>query len=284
MERRLCEVEDMALRGNLKDFSLTQLLNLVSLAKKTGVLTVGEKKELAKLYFKEGKLIHASLNGQGTDLRRVLQKAGKLDESRSRTLPLAKETKSDKELGLLLINAGLLTKEAILEAVRRHNLETIYHLFTWTEGPFLFEPNVLPSEEKITMPIPLENVILEGSRRVKEEKRLQEELPDLGVALRFAPHPDAKLKRITLNPEEWKVVSSIDPTRSIEGIAQAHSMSNPQIRKIVYGLLSAGLVELVSRRVPLEPSPPGEAKVAVTPPPPVRRGLILRLIDRIRGL
>ena len=33
----------MALKGNLRDFTITQLLNLVNLAKKTGTLVVGDK-------------------------------------------------------------------------------------------------------------------------------------------------------------------------------------------------------------------------------------------------
>ncbi len=271
----------MALRGNLRDFSLTQLLNLVSLAKKTGALTLEEGNGQATAYFREGMLVHLSLDGQASNLRNLLERVGKINEAQSRLLP--REARSDKEWGLLLINTGLINRVDIIEAVRRHTLEMACRLFTWTEGSFLFEPNILPPDDKITVPLHLENVILEGSRRVGEWKRLEEELPDLGMALRFTTHPEIRLKRITLSPDEWRVVSSTDPGRSIQEIAQAHSLTDFQIRKIVYGMLSAGLVELVPRakpKVSVAP-PPEEEKIA---PAPVRRGIILRLIDRIRRL
>jgi len=174
----------------------------------------------------------------------------------------------------------LINRADIIEAVRRHTLETVYGLFTWTEGSFLFEPNVLPPDDKITVPLHLENVILEGSRRVGEWKRLEEELPDLGMALSLT-QPEARLKEVTLTPDEQRVVSSIDPNRSIRETARAHSLTDFQIRKIVSGLLSAGLVELVPRVKPeISAARPLEEKVA----PASVRGIILRLSDRIRRL
>lgn len=264
----------MALRGNLRDFSLTQLLNLVSLARKTGALTLVKGKSQATLYFREGMLVHLSLDGQASNLRHLLERVGKINEAQSRLLP--QEARSDKEWGLFLINTGLINRADIIEAVRRHTLERVYRLFTWTEGSFLFEPNVLPSDDKITVPLHLDNVILEGSRRVGERKRLEEELPDLGMALNLT-HPEVRLNQMTLSPDEQRVVSSIDPSRSIQEIGQAHSLTDFQIRKIVDGLLSAGLVELVKPEISAPPPP--EERVE---PAPVRKGIILRLIDRIR--
>ena len=95
------------------------------------------------------------------------------------------------------------------------------------------------------MPIDLENIILEGSRRVKEWERLQDELPDLDMALKFTDRPQAQLRNINLSVDEWRVISYINPRNSIRHIAQRIGMDDFQIRKIVYGLLQAGLVEMV---------------------------------------
>jgi hypothetical protein len=110
---------------------------------------------------------------------------------------------------------------------------------------------------------------------------LQDELPDLDVALKFVEHPDANLRDISLSAVEWRVISFINPRNTIRQIAQYNSMNEFQIRKIVYGMLSAGLVEMVG--------PKGAEKVpavteAVSAPPPVKRGLILRLIDKVRRI
>ena len=48
-----------------------------------------------------------------------------------------------------------------------------------------------------------------------------------------------------MSVEEWRVVSYINPKNSIRQIGKAAKMSDIEIRKIIYGLLQAGLVELV---------------------------------------
>ena len=120
-------------------------------------------------------------------------------------------------------------------------------------------------------------------------ERLQEELPDLDMALKFTDRRDAKLKNISLSEEEWKIVSYVKPSNSIRQISQANSMSDFQIRKIVYGMLQAGLVELV--RPPEVAAPSGQRTTrgerAVRRPiraPTVRRGIVNRLIERIKRL
>jgi len=51
----------MALRGNLRDFTITQLLNLINLAVKTGTLVVEGPSETARIAFRDGKLAYAEL-------------------------------------------------------------------------------------------------------------------------------------------------------------------------------------------------------------------------------
>jgi hypothetical protein len=286
----------MALKGNLCDFSTTQLLNLINLARKTGALSIRSRNSQAKLYFKEGKLIHASSDGRDGQLSQILLKSGKITMEQARTIQARASISSDKALGLLLMNAGYVTQDDILQSVKTYMLELVYLIFTWTDGQFYFEPNVLPGDDRITVPIDLENVIMEGSRRIKEYERLQDELPDLNMALKFTDRPDARLRNINLSVEEWRVISFINPRNTIKQIAQSNSMNDFQIRKIVYGMLQAGLVELVrpegvayERPPAMVTAPPGAQpppmRVAQPPPPPaVKRGVILRLIDRIKRI
>ena len=286
----------MALKGDLRDFSTTQLFNLINLARKTGTLEISASQGRARLCFKEGKLIYATLDGQDESLTSVLHKAGKITEEQARAIEATARVKSDKEVGLLL--AGYVTQADVVRIMRAHILNNTYPLFTWSEGVFHFESNLLPFEERITVPIDLESIIMEGSRRLEEWERLQEELPSLDVTLKFAERPNVQLRNINLSVEEWRVVSFINPRNTVRQVAQYNNMSEFQIRKIVYGLLQAGLVELIrpERMVvsappgvpapPEVPTPPGvptQAPVS-TRPPAVKRNVILRLIDRIRKL
>jgi hypothetical protein len=278
----------MALKGNLRDFSTTQLLNLINLARKTGTLTITTKGGAAQVCFKEGKLIYATLGGQDGHVADMLHKAGKLTEDQARTIREHSANQSEKALGQMLVSAGHVTQNDIVQAIRIHMLDVVYRLFAWVEGDFRFEPTLTPAQDHITVPIDLENVIMEGSRRLKEFERLQDELPNLDMALRFTDRPDTRLRNISLSVEEWRVVSFINPRNSIRQIAQFNNMSDFQIRKIVYGMLQAGLVELVQPEGMVAPTAkPGAAPgLAPTRPtaPAVKRSVVNRIIDRIKQL
>ncbi len=279
----------MALKGNLRDFSTTQLLNLINLARKTGTLTIQHSGESAHMSFREGKLIYAYMGDHDSNhLAQILQHSGKLSAEQAQIIQAHAEGKSDKQLGHLLITAGRVTQNDIIQSVRQNVLDIVYRLFTWAEGIFRFEANRLPSPGHITIPIDLESVIMEGSRRLKEWEVLQEELPDLDVSLQFTDRPDARLRNINLTVEEWRVVSFVNPRNTIRQIAKANNLSEFEIRRIVYGMLQAGLVEFVDRPKPVAVAEVGDARrpkrQAVEQPPDVKRSVVERLIDRIKSI
>jgi hypothetical protein len=279
----------MALKGNLRDFNLTQLLNLINLARKTGMLFIEASGQQAQICFREGKLVFASLDSQEGHLAQVLFKAGKLSQDQTRTILTRAGTTNDKRLGMMLIEAGHVTQEDILNSLRKHTQDVVFRVFTWGDGTFRFEPNALPPEDRITVPMNLENIILEGTRQVKEWEELQDELPNLDMALRFTDRPDARLRNINLSVEEWRVVSFINPRNSIRQIAKANNLSDFQIRRIVYGMLQAGLVEMVRPEGVEMVKPPAAGSSAPPPtrmrrPPPVKRSVVERLIDRIKRM
>jgi Domain of unknown function (DUF4388) len=277
----------MALKGNLRDFSTTQLLNLINLAKKTGTLVVEGPGQAAQLSFRNGKLIYAQLGQEDGNLTSILHKAGKLTDDQARVLHERAASSSDKELGLLLINAGYVSQTDILLSIRAHVLDIVYRLITWAEGMFRFDQNVVPGDDRITVPIELENVIMEGARRMREWERLAEELPSLDMALKFTEHPNLNIRDLKLSVEEWRVVSFINPKNSMKAIAKANSLSDLEIRRIVYGMLQAGLVEVIRPEGAARPLPFGLSGSKPAPTPAEKttaRSLVNRLIARIRSL
>lgn len=277
----------MALKGNLRDFSTTQLLNLINLARKTGTLTIQGMSEVANMAFREGKLIYAYV-GEESDshLANILQNSGKLSEEQAGIIQSHATGKSDKQLGHLLITAGYVTQNDIIQSVRQYVLDIVYKLFTWGEGIFRFDANKMPSRDHITIPIDLESVIMEGTRRLQEWEILQDELPDLSISLKFTDQPDARLKNINLTVEEWRVVSFVNPRNSIQQIAKANNLSDFEIRRIVYGMLQAGLVEFVGSNKPAKTQAETSKRRGKQPEqsPAAKRSVVVRLIDRIRGL
>ncbi|MDD5467382.1 MAG: DUF4388 domain-containing protein [Anaerolineales bacterium] len=272
----------MALKGNLHDFSITQLLNLINLAKKTGCLII-EGNHAARLYFREGKLAYARVGEEDDSLPAILHKANRLSAAHLRAIKERAGEMRDKELGLLLINANYLSQQAILESLQTHYVGVVHRLFTWSEGFFRFEMDSLPPGDKIALRINLENIILEGTRKLRELEQLLDEIPSLDIALKFAERPGANIRNMHLNPDEWRVVSFISPKNTLKQIARATRLSDLEMRKVVYGLLQAGLVEFV--RVPVAP---GFARPVASGLPQTskeeQKSLINRIIQRVRSI
>lgn len=272
----------MALRGNLRDFSIAQLLNLINLAQKTGTLIVEGPSETAKVYFREGKLAYAQIDQEENGLAAVLYKAKKLNATQYQSIQQRSAQISDKELGLLLINGGYISQEDILSNLQQYFADIIHRLFTWVEGFFHFENEQLPPEERIIVRLDLENLIIEGSRQMREWEQLQDEIPSLDMALKFTDRPGTNIRNVNLSVEEWRVVSYINPRNTMRQIASTTKMNDLEIRRIVYALLQAGLVEIV-RAEGAQPQVPS-VRVFPTEDKEEQKSLVNRLIDRIRSL
>jgi hypothetical protein len=207
-----------------------------------------------------------------------LHKANKININQYRAIADRAGQMTDKELGLLLINAGYVTQEDILLNLQGYFTEVVRKLFTWVEGIFRFENEMLPPDGRINVKLDLENIIIEGSRQLRELEQLQDEIPSLDMALKFTERP---LTNVNLSVEEWKVVKFVDPKNTMRQIASTNRLNDLDVRRIVYGLLQAGLVELVR--------PAGVAVASNQKQFPVQdkqeqKTLINKLIGRIRAL
>jgi hypothetical protein len=87
---------------------------------------------------------------------------------------------------------------------------------------------------------------------------------------------------VNLSVEEWKVVKFVDPKNTMRQIASTNKLNEIDIRRIVYGLLQAGLVELV--RPAGAPVPLPNAKQFPTQDKEEQKSLINKLIGRIRTM
>ena len=271
----------MTLKGNLKDFSFIQLLHLINLAKKSGALYVERAGESSRAVFRDGKLAYFETSVEKYGLLKIL--AGKkLITNRQQTLLNTNlKDRTDREAGIYLENAGYTTLDQVQDVLKGDAAEKFKELFNWTEGSFRFESGELTPEEKIPVQMELENLIVEGSRQVHEIEELMAEIPSLEMALKFAERPGTDLRNISLDATEWKVITFINPKNTIQQIAQATHLDEIEIRRVVYTLLQAGLVELIRPGgvpVPL----PGQ--IVPIKNKEEHRSIVKRLIERIRSI
>jgi hypothetical protein len=102
------------------------------------------------------------------------------------------------------------------------------------------------------------------------------------MALKFTERP---LTNVNLSVDEWKVVKFVDPKNSMRQIAKTNKLTEIEVRRIVYGLLQAGLVELVRPNdAPVPTAATTNAKAFPTQDKEEQKSLINKLIGRIRKI
>src|SRR5512139_336942 len=115
----------MALKGNLRDFTVTQLLNLINVAQKTGTLIVDGRSEEVWISFRGGKLAYAQAGKENGSLASILYKTRKITASQYKVIRQRAGNMSDKELGLLLINANYISQQEILNSLQTYFVSVV---------------------------------------------------------------------------------------------------------------------------------------------------------------
>jgi len=275
----------MALKGNLRDFSISHLLNLINLAQKSGALVIKGTNTAATVFFKEGKLSYAQVGTEYSNLVTILHKADKFTAAQYKAIRAREGNINDKEFGLLLINANYFSRQDIILILQNHFVGIVIQLFSWVEGFFQFENDAFPPEDKVTVRVDLENIIMEGSRHSSELEHLQDEIPNLDMALKFTDRPGANIQKVNLSVDEWRVVSYINPKNTMHQIAKATNLKESEFRRIVFSLLQAGIIEIVRPEgVPRFAREPGRISVSSSASKEEQKSLMNRIIARIRSL
>jgi hypothetical protein len=273
----------MALVGNIRDFGLSDFLYLVDRGYKTGCLHLNRADDSASLYFDKGKLITAARKNNNAPVMELLQNKGKLTPQQAEHAIRIHNSNGDSSLVQVLMQLELVSRDDLQRVLQQHIGESVYGLFGWPDGEFRFEQGQRPDPEAPVMPVPLpvEHLIMEGVRRIDEWGRIRDRIPSTDMVVRFVEQPGEKAKGVNLAPEEWRVFARINGKDMLTEIAQKTNLSEFDVCRIVYGFLTAGLVEVIKKPKPLPMMASGRP---MAEPPRVKKSLVSRIINRIRGM
>jgi len=238
----------MALRGNLKDFSLPDVFQLVQLSGKTGVLRIQGPEAEGSIWFRDGDVFFAQSNWRREQLGERLVSAQRITPAAlARALEIRQaEGEGGRRLGQILVSEGYITQQVLETFVQEQIQDTIFDLMRWDEGEFDFE--VLPEvvNEDIGLSVSVENIVMEGSRRLEEWQRIKKKVPSTDMVFKMATAPGEGTFEISLKPVEWALLLLIDGTRSVRELATETHSTDFEVARVIYGLFSAGLLEVAS--------------------------------------
>ena len=123
----------------------------------------------------------------------------------------------------------------------RQGEEAVFALAIWNSGDFMFTPAVEAPRPTITKSNT--NLLMEAARRIDEWRVLSKKIPSIDMVPYLHPR-SGRHEQITLNPQEWTLITRINGTQSISEIARGMDLSSFDVAKVLYGLITAELVAL----------------------------------------
>lgn len=267
----------MALEGTLKDFGFADILQLIGIQRKTGVLTVENEEDAVIVRFLEGQVVGADTRRRNLEnlLGSVLVSTGRITEAQlQESLRIQKSTL--QRLGYVLVQSGFVDDEDLQEALRVQVSQIVFRLFRWRTGRYHFAPSerVEYDQEHFT-PISAETILMEGARMVDEwpiiERRIRSgsvvlrrtaagesiEAPvrsileaDIDLVGAGAGKPEGE---IVLAPDTLETLRLVDGRSTVREIAERSPLGEFDTYRNLYELLNRNLVEEVRAPVGLEP-------------------------------
>lgn len=226
----------MSLEGRLRELALPEVLQLLGLSRKTGMLR-----------------LRAQLQGRGAFVRLV--QGAVVDAAQWRL------QESDEDGPAV----GLASSATPTRAVETCVLE----LLTWRDGDFRFVPaDEAPASSPVRLAI--EMLLVESAQRAEGWERIADRIPHAQVVPAFVDVEPQQLPLLRLVPQEWEILTRVDGRRDLSELAHVLGREVLDVGEIVHGLIGSGLLTL--REAESAPrrhaTPPSGVTVTETPATP----------------
>ncbi len=246
----------MSLSGRLDTMDLPEVLQWVTIGRKTGSLSFVREKSKVHLFLKNGRIISSTSNDPTKQLGQFLLFQDKVTEAQlKRAFEIHLQTRV--MLGKILVQENLVSMEDVEKALITRTEEVIYDLFLWDDGYFHFSPAEYNEDELILINIDINALLFEGIRRKDEWARIREVFPnnDIIPALR----PGVDLKSLSLTPLQKKLLYLLTLKKPLsELILELHG-SDFLVCFELFRLFEQQVIEIIEDRPQaIEPTSPAE--------------------------
>lgn len=255
----------MAFKGTLKEFKVPDILQLISLQKKTGILTFTSSEGFITLIFDQGSIVGVDSFPKKLEMRvgNVLVKQDYISEEMlQRALTIQKRT--NQKIGEILIGMGLVGEDTIKQSLVTQAVEIVLSLFKWKKGEYNFKiMDHLDRSMKMIDPIQTDNLIMEGVQMLDEWPLIRKLIPEDSMI--FEPTPvDAKNIEIIdeyddemdrkknsgttyLNETEANLLKYINGKNTVAEVVELGAFTEYKVYKGLYNLIGKKLIQVMEK-------------------------------------
>ena len=227
-----------ALVGRVERAALPEILVRLCRGEVTGVLHMSRGTLERSLHVKNGQCVFATSNNVDDGLVAHLLRRGVISLSdREET---ARRLLSNKRVGTILLEMGVIDEDDLRATVREQLSEIVFDTFRWDQGDFQFLEGPLPTVEDITLTRSVEDLVFAGVRRVTSWPRVREGCGGLNARLVLLPEYLAVLDKTTVGPEEWELISLLKSPKTLLEICRESMLGDFRSCQILWALRLLG--------------------------------------------
>ena len=240
----LAECGDAEWQGSLAETHFADVLLGVAHRSATGILHVSRRMRERTFHFQDGHCVFATSNDTDDGLIAYLLRRGVISlNDREET---AKRMLSNKRVGTILRELGVIDDRDLDEMVRQQLGEVVYDTFRWDEGDFAFYEGELPSHEEIKLDTSIESLVAEGIRRVPSWTRVMEGCGGMDHQLSLSEKYLDVLDGLDAGAEEWKVINALKEPQPARQVAESVDLPDFRVCQILWTLRVLTAIELSS--------------------------------------
>ena len=282
----------MALVGTIEDFGLADILQLIGLQRKTGLLTLELGADLVTVKFLDGAVVGADTSTRNLEdlLGSVLVRTGRITQAQLReALQIQKSTM--QRLGYILVKLNFVANADLEEALRIQVTQIVYRLFRWREGKYRFVPmEHVEYDNEHFQPLSAETILMEGARMIDEWPMLERRIKSAALVLKktasgaaldvpiaslldadidfgfedTAEREDKKESEVRVSPEERDLLRLVDGIATVQDIVDTSALAEFDVYRLLVELLNRNLIEPVVAEVAVPDAARGRARLQWT--------------------
>ncbi len=231
----------MDLQGKIEKFNVPEIFQLISTGKRTGTLGIIRNNQATMFYFRDGQITYAySPGGKNRVGERLLSKGFIDNQALEDALDFQKKNGKNR-IGKILIENSKINEQQLATVLTDQISDIVYKVMSWDKGMFKFYDNNFPTEEKFTISLSTEGLILEGAKRADELSNLKAKLPGYNSTLKIIRN--ASNRPVELTPDQWNIIALCDSNHTIDDIINKTDENPELVLKTIHELMEMKLIE-----------------------------------------
>ena len=240
----------MALEGNARDFGLSEIFQLISIQKKSGMLSVSGDENMS-IFFKDGLIVSTrDRRARARDpLKDYLLRYGFIGRDEMNNLQQI-QARSGMDLTDILIQEKYFSEDELSTIFNEQTYETVQEVLSWPKSYYKFVTgsSVLAGVQTFSA-LKVEGLLMESMRRIDEFPEMQRIFPSEEMVVRRLPAPQNRSSRIEKNEEI--IYNMLSEETSISDLVAHARMARFNTYEALKSLLEKELLEITKDTSPI---------------------------------